>query len=90
VSTYPQTPNPQASAPEQGAGASAPQPQQAQANPLQTMLGRIAMILRQLGTQNTVVQPEMQEASQKVIEALQKVSQASMGSQAQPPAPPQQ
>lgn len=54
-----------------------------QANPLQTILGRLAIVARQLGAQNTIIQPEMQQASQAFIAALQKSSQAAPG----PPAP---
>ncbi len=48
------------------------------------------MILRQLAQQNTVIQPELQDASEKIVAALQKASQASQGAPAQSPAPPQQ
>jgi hypothetical protein len=87
MGSFPTAPNPQAPAPQ---GAGAPASASPQANPLQALLAKIAMSLRQLGTQNTIIQPELQEASQKIIEALQKVSQASMGAPAQAPAPPQQ
>lgn len=80
-------PNPQASAP---ASAGAQPGAQQQANPLQEMLGKLAMAVRQLGMQNAVIQPEMQQASAIFIAALQKVSQAA-GSPPQPmAAPPQQ
>ena len=100
MSSVPTTPNPQAPAPQPGAGASAspmggaPGGMAPEANPLQTMLARIAMMLRQLGSQNVIVQPELQDAAQKLILALQKVSQASAGAApggpAAAPAPPQQ
>lgn len=82
----PQPSNPQASAPQPGAGA----PASPQANPLQKTLGQLVMILRQLAQQNTVIQPELQDASEKIVAALQKASQASQGAPAQSPAPPQQ
>ena len=79
----PQPDNPQAGAPSpQGGGAP-------QANPLQEMLGKLAMAARQLGTQNTVIQPEMQQISSIAIQALQKVSQAVSGPP-QPLGPPPQ
>lgn len=64
--------------PQQGPGGAS-----GQANPLQEMLGKIAMLARTLGTQNVVIQPEMQQLSAIAIQALQKVSQAA-------PGPPQQ
>ena len=82
-------PNPQASAPDQGAGG--PQQDQGQqANPLQTILGRIAIALRTIGAQNTVIQPEMQQAASAVIQALQKSSQAAPGPAQPMQAPAQQ
>lgn len=64
-----------------------PQAQQGQggafANPLQEILGKIAMAARTLGTQNVIIQPEMHQISAIAVEALQKVSQAA-------PGPPQQ
>lgn len=78
---------PQAAAPQ--GGAADQQQQQPQANSLQTVLGRLAIMCRQIGTQNTVIQPEMQQAASALIAALQKSSQAAPG-QAQPlQAPPQ-
>ena len=88
ASTPTQFPNPQAGAPQPGAPQASPQ--SPQANPLQQTLGKLVMILRQLGTQNTVIQPELQDASEKLVAALQKASQASQGAPAQSPAPPQQ
>jgi hypothetical protein len=72
--------------------AAAPQPAQpsAQANPLQEILGKLAMAARQLGTQNTIIQPEMQQISSIAVQALQKVSQAASGPPQSPAAPPQQ
>ena len=80
MATFPM-PNPQGAAPQPGA---APQ-----ANPLQTTLAKVAMILRQLGSQNQIISDNMTNAAQQCIEALQKVSQASSGPPQQPPAPPQ-
>lgn len=84
-------PNPQAAAPQPGGGGDASQGQdQGQgANPLQTILGRLAIALRTIGSQNTVIQPEMQQAASAVIQALQKSSQAAPGA-AQPMSAPQQ
>lgn len=85
-------PNPQASAPQPGGGGDAPQqdPQGGgQANPLQTILGRLAIALRTIGSQNTVIQPEMQQAASAVIQALQKASQAAPGPASPMQAPPQ-
>jgi hypothetical protein len=48
------------------------------------------MLVRQLGTQNTIIQPEMQGISQQLIQALQKVSQAGSGPAQPLSAPPQQ
>jgi hypothetical protein len=77
--------NPQAAAPapDQGGGGGA------QANPLQTILGRIAMACRTIGQQNTVIQPEMQQAASAIIQALQKSSQAAPGAPSPLQAPPQ-
>ena len=71
-------PQPGAPQPDQGGGASGQQ-----ANPLQENLGKIAMLCRTLGMQNTIIQPEMQQMSAIAVQALQKVSQAA-------PGPPQQ
>jgi hypothetical protein len=73
-----------------GAPSGAPQPQQQQANPLQETLGKLAMLVRQLGTQNTIIQPEMQQASAIFVQALQKASQAQAGPAQPMQAPPQQ
>lgn len=80
-------PNPQASAPAPGGGGASPQ-----ANPLQQMLSKVAMMLKQLGQQNTTIQPELDAAIGAIVQALQKSSQAAPGDpqQAQPAAPPQQ
>jgi hypothetical protein len=77
-------PNPQAPAPGPDSGSGGQQ-----ANPLQTILGRLAMALRTIGSQNTVIQPEMQQAASAVIQALQKSSQAAPGP-ASPMSAPQQ
>ena len=75
--------NPQASQPSpQG-----PQAGGQQANPLQEILGRLAIAARQIGSQNTVIQPEMQQISQIAVQALQKVSQAASGPPQAQPAP---
>ena len=82
-------PNPQAAAPGPQTGDQGAAGPQQQANPLQTLLGRLAIYLRELGTQNTVIQSEMQTAASEVIQALQKASQAAPGP-AQPLQTPQQ
>lgn len=81
--------NPQASAPgpQQGAG---PDPSQQQANPLQQTLGQLVVGMRKLADKNVIIQPELQQVQSILIQALQKVSQASPGPAAQPSAPPQQ
>jgi len=78
--------NPQASAPQpQGADAGA-----SQANPLQTTLGKIAMLLKQVAQQNTSVQEPLNQAVQSIVQAIQMSSQAATQPQQQPSAPPQQ
>jgi hypothetical protein len=57
---------------------------------LQESLGKLVMLARQLGAQNTIIQPEMQQASQIFVQALQKVSQAGSGPAQPLAAPPQQ
>lgn len=81
----PQPDNPQAGAPSSGGASAAPQ-----ANPLQEMLGRLAITSRQLGSQNVIIQPEMQQISAIAVQALQKVSQAASGPPQPAAAPPQQ
>ena len=54
---------------QQGAG-----PDQQQANPLQESLGKLVLLLRQLGQQNQAIQQETQQAASILIQALQKVS----------------
>jgi hypothetical protein len=49
----------------------------------------LAIALRTIGAQNTIIQPEMQQAASAVIQALQKSSQAAPGP-AQPMQAPQQ
>lgn len=79
-------PNPQASAPPPGgAGGAAPQ-----ANPLQDMLGKIAMALKQIAGQNTVVQEDLTNAVNSIVQAIQKTAQAAPGPPQQPAAPMQQ
>jgi len=80
-------PNPQASAPSpQGGGGASPQ-----ANPLQDTLGKIAMALKQISTQNTTIQPELEVAVSALVQAIQKSSQQAPGNpqQSAPAAPPQ-
>ena len=48
------------------------------------------MLVRQIGTQNTLIQPEMQQVSQTLVQALQKISQAGSGPAQPLSAPPQQ
>jgi type VI protein secretion system component VasF len=74
-------PNPQASAPQQGASPAA--------NPLQEILAKVLMVIRQLGRQNTTIQPELNAATQSLVSAIQKVSQSS-GPAQQAPVPTQQ
>jgi len=74
-------PNPQASAP-QGAGAP-------QANPLQTTLGKIAMMLKQIAQQNVSVQDPLNQAVQSIVQAIQMSSQAATQPPPQPSAPQQ-
>jgi len=76
--------NPQASAPQPGADAGA-----SQANPLQTTLGKIAMLIKKLAADNTSVQEPLNQAVQSIVQAIQMSSQATMQPQ-QPSAPPQQ
>ena len=76
--------NPQASAPQPGADAGA-----SQANPLQTSLGKIAMLLKQLAQQNTSVQEPLNQAVQSIVQAIQMSSQAATQQPQQPSAPPQ-
>jgi len=81
--------NPQAAAPGPDPGAAGSPQGGQQANPLQTILGRLAIALRTIGQQNTVIQPEMQQASSILISALQKASQAAPGAPQPLAAPPQ-
>jgi hypothetical protein len=80
ATSMPQPGGPQQPDLQQGQGQGGPS---GQANPLQEFLGKIAMAARQLGTQNVIIQPEMQQLSAIAVAALQKVSQAA-------PGPPQQ
>lgn len=79
------TPNPQGAAPQPGGGASA-----GQANPLQSNLGKIAMMLKQIAQKNTSVQDPLNQAVQSIVQAIQMSSQAATQPQQQPSAPPQQ
>jgi hypothetical protein len=85
ASPMPDQSNPQAAAP-----SGAPSQGSPQANPLQQVLGQLVMAVRQIGTQNTIIQPEMQQISQTLVQALQKVSQAGSGPAQPLSAPPQQ
>ena len=80
ATSMPQPGGPQQPDPQQGQGQGGPS---GQANPLQEILGKVAMAARQLGMQNVIIQPEMQQISAIAVAALQKVSQAA-------PGPPQQ
>ena len=80
----PSMPNPQASAPQPGAGASP------DANPLQTTLGKIAMMLKTIATQNTSVQEPLNAAVQSIVQAIQMGQQAQSAPPQQAAAPPQQ
>lgn len=81
-------PNPQAAAPSpQGGGGSFAQQQ---VNPLQEAIGKLVVLSRQLGVQNVVIQPEMQQVSSILVQALQKVSQAAPGPPQSMQAPGQQ
>jgi hypothetical protein len=81
-------PNPQASAPQPGGGGDASQGQQA--NPLQTTLGKVAMLLKQVAGQNPSVQEDLNNAVNSLVQAIQKSSQAAPSAPQQSPAPPQQ
>lgn len=79
-------PNPQASAPQQpGAGAASPD-----ANPLQTTLGKIAMLLKQIASQNVSVQEPLNTAVNSIVQAIQMGRQASVAPPQQAQAPPAQ
>lgn len=78
-------PNPQASAPQPGAGAASPD-----ANPLQTTLGKIAMLLKQMASQNASVQEPLNAAVQSIVQAINMGQQAQSAPPQQPQAPPQQ
>jgi hypothetical protein len=54
-----------------------------QLSQVQQFLAQWAMQARQVGNQMTPIQPEMQQISQLLVQALQKISQAA-------PGPPQQ
>lgn len=75
--------NPQASAPQPGVGAE-------QANPLQTTLGRIAMLLKQIASQNVSVQEPLNTAVQNIVQAIQMARQAQTAPPSQASAPVQQ
>jgi hypothetical protein len=81
-------PNPQASAPPPQAGAGA-SPQGQQANPLQTTLGKIAMLLKQISAQNTSVQEPLDTAVNSIVQAIQMSAQAAPSAPQQPQAPMQ-
>jgi hypothetical protein len=54
------------------------------------MLGKVAVLLKQLGQQNTVVQEDLNAAVQSIVQAIQKTQQASGSAPQQGQAPPQQ
>jgi hypothetical protein len=59
-------------------------------NPLTQMLAQAAMTLKQVASQNTVVQPELMQAVSAIVQAIQKVQQASPSAPQSAPAPTQQ
>lgn len=80
------SPNPQASAPQPGgAGAASPD-----ANPIQSTLGKIAMMLKQMASQNTSIQDPLNQAVQNIVQAIQMSGQAQSAPPQHPQAPPQQ
>lgn len=79
-------PNPQAAAPQPGGGGAAPP----QANELQTTLGKIAMLLKQIAAQNVSVQEPLNTAVQSIVKAITMSSQAATQPAPQPAAPQQQ
>ena len=80
-------PNPQAAAPQPG-GAS--MQDGTQANPLQTTLGKIAMLIKQISAQNVSVQEPLDQAVNLIVQAIQMSAQAAPSAPQQPAAPPQQ
>lgn len=79
-------PNPQGSAPQPGAGSGgAPQ-----GNPLKDGLGKIVQLLHTLAGQNDVVQEDLNKAVMSIVQAIQKVDQASPSAPQQAPAPTMQ
>lgn len=77
--------NPQASAPQSGAAPASPE-----ANQLQTALGKIAMLLKQIAAQNVSVQEPLNSAVNSIVQAIQMARQAQVAPPSQPAAPPQQ
>lgn len=78
-------PNLQAAAPQPGGGSASPE-----ANPLQTTLGKVAMLLKQIASQNTSVQEPLNTAVQSIVQAIQMSAQGGVQQQPQQPqAPPQ-
>jgi len=52
-----------------------------QANQLQTFLGQLIKLLQQVGSQNEIIAPEIQQASQALVEAFKKTMQNSQPQQ---------
>lgn len=75
--------------PDQGGAPAAPQGG-GQANQLQETLGKLMHLTMTLGSQNAVIQPEMQEAATAYRKAFLKTVQAAQPPQQQTPAPPGQ
>ena len=59
-------------------------------NPLQTTLGKIAMLLKQVAAQNTSVQEPLNAAVQNIVQAIQMSAQQGPSAPQQAPAPMQQ
>lgn len=71
-------------------GGAAPQDGGAQASQLQETIGKLMHLTLILGSQNAVIQPEMQEAATAYRKAFLKTVQAAQPPQQQTPAPPGQ
>lgn len=71
-------------------GGAAPPQGGGQANQLQETLGKLMHLTLTLGSQNEVIQPEMQEAATAFRKAFLKTVQAAQPPQQQTPAPPGQ
>jgi hypothetical protein len=71
--------------PQQGQGGpSGGDSSSSQMNQAQQIFASKAMEARKIGSQMTVIQPEMQQISQLWVQALQKISQAAPGPPQQP------